>query len=144
MCGPPHLNFLYSTTHFTLSLQNMLDINLWRCMLLKYTLDSKYYSLLIDFKLNAKENLELELYIKNTRLSEGIWFLFMRAHVNKQNNEQTDIRACTRNNPSRLSVCVHLYPRWLMYHPFIHTSPNNQPGDPFYVEWSFVWAVLVW
>lgn len=34
--------------------------------MLKYTLGGKYYSLLIDFKLNTRENLELELYIKKT------------------------------------------------------------------------------
>lgn len=94
---------------------------------------------LTDFKLKASENLKLELYIKKDTMRRDLVFIY----VSKQTNKQTDIHACTRNDPSRLSVCVHLYPRWLMYHPSSFILHHNQPGDPFYVEWSFVWAVLV-
>ncbi len=68
--------------------------------MLKYTPDSKYYSLLIDFKLNARENLELELCIKKTLgYQKGFWFLFMRGSC-KQTNQGTNRYTCMHTKQS--------------------------------------------
>lgn len=117
MVGRHTLNFLYSTTHFTLSLQNMLDINLWRCTHAKtihWTL--LVLLLLIDFQLNASENLEPGLYIKKTLgYQKGFGFLFMRGSCKQTKNPMNKpihVHAQKTISLGLVLVCICILDGW--------------------------------